>query len=235
MSAFKGRVVLITGGSGELGRVMVERFVEEGARVVATHKSNPLKRAELGVVTGIQFSIAADVTDEAHVRRLFDRVQSDHGSVDILVNCVGDYVGGHSVADTSLDDWKKMMTTNLQSCFLCCREFLRSKRTASYGRIINIAAKSALHPAANRAAYSVSKAGIVTLTACLGEEIKDSGITVNALAPYIICTQANMNSMPGAEYHRWVDPKAIADLTVWLCSDNAKSVNGTTIPMGESN
>jgi len=98
-----------------------------------------------------------------------------------------------------------------------------------FGRIVNIAAMPALLPAPRRGAYTVSKAGIVTLTEVIHQEVKGSAITVNAIAPSILLTEANRASMPGADTSKWVPLSEVASLILYLCSDEARSVSGNTI------
>jgi len=120
---------------------------------------------------------------------------------------------------------------NLDAVFYCCRAFLRQKRMKSYGRIISIAAQTVFRPAAGRSAYAVSKGGVAMLTGVLGEELRGSGITANAIAPSIIRTPANRKSMPKGDPSKWVDPADIAEEILHLCNESAGSINGSVIPM----
>lgn len=99
----------------------------------------------------------------------------------------------------------------------------------AYGRIINISAMAGLGPSPGRTVYAISKAGVSLLTDCVAQEVKGSGITVNAIAPSIIATRANMDSMPGEDSSKWATPEQIADLVCYLCSSSAGSITGTTI------
>jgi NAD(P)-dependent dehydrogenase (short-subunit alcohol dehydrogenase family) len=99
----------------------------------------------------------------------------------------------------------------------------------AYGRITNISAMVGFSPAPGRAPYAVSKAGVSLLTEIVAQEVKGSGITVNAIAPSIIATQANIESMPGEDSSKWVTPDQIADLACYLCSSAAGSITGTTV------
>ena len=122
-----------------------------------------------------------------------------------------------------------MISLNTTTAFLMSRACIPGMRAKGYGRIINIAALPAVRPTAERAAYAVAKRGVVTLTEVLHQELKGSGITVNAIAPGILLTEANRRSMPGADTTRWVTPAEIAQLILFLCSDDARSISGNTV------
>jgi NAD(P)-dependent dehydrogenase (short-subunit alcohol dehydrogenase family) len=176
-------------------------------------------------------TLRADVTQEADVARLFTEVRKQLGPVEVLVNLVGGFLPGMKISEVELEVWDRMMNINLRSVFLCSREFLRGRKGAAYGRIISIAALSALKPPAGKGPYAVSKGGVVTLTQVLGEELKGSGITANAIAPSILDTKANREAMPGENPGLWVSPDDVAETVLHLCSLASGSTNGTTIPI----
>jgi NAD(P)-dependent dehydrogenase (short-subunit alcohol dehydrogenase family) len=122
-----------------------------------------------------------------------------------------------------------MMDLNLKSAFLCTREALKIMSRKGSGRIVNISAMAGLNPSAGRGAYCISKASVATLTRITAEEVKGTGITVNALAPSIIVTEANVRSSPGEDYSKWVKPEEVAELILYLCSEPARSINGAVI------
>ena len=122
------------------------------------------------------------------------------------------------------------MSLNLRSVFLCSREFLRKHAGSGYGRIISISAMPVFKPTPGRAPYSVSKAGVYMLTQVLGEELKGTGLTANAIAPSVLRTPANVASMPEENTAKWVAPEEVAEMMLLLCSEGS-SVNGTCIPM----
>ncbi len=227
----KDKSVLITGGTGQLGRVVAESFVAQDARVATSYIfEEELKRLPGDFKKKILLSYA-NVADEQSVAALFHQVIKNHGSVDILINIVGGFLPRATIADTQTKDWDLMMEINLKSAFLCSREFLRGIKGKSYGRIISMAAMPAISPTAGRGPYAVSKTGVVVLTKVLGEELKGTGVTANAIAPSILRTQANMESMPNEDFNKWVTPEEIAEMMLFLCSENGKSINGVTIPI----
>lgn len=222
-----GKNTLITGGTGALGKIVAKKFLQEGFKVASSF----LSVAEAAPSQSETFMVRADVSKEEDVVLIFDKVIANFGSVDILINLVGGFIPGSNIRDVSSKDWDFMMNLNLKTAFLCSREFLRRHANSNYGRIINIAAMPALKPTAGRGPYAVSKAGVVTLTAILGDELKGTGVTVNAVAPSIIRTEANMLSMPAEDKSKWVTPEHIADLMLFLCSSSGESINGVCIPV----
>jgi 3-oxoacyl-[acyl-carrier protein] reductase len=219
-----GKTAIVTGGTGGLGKVVVQRFIREGMNVVAT------TRGQKSVLKGVQ-TIAADVTVEKDVLELFKTTVSNHGAVHVVVNTVGGFLPEKNISDVSIDEWQNMMSINLLSAFLCTREAVRAMRGKKFGRIINISALPGIQPMPGKAPYSIAKAGVALLTELVAREIKGSGITVNAIAPGIIVTEANRSSMPNADMSRWVTPEDIAETICHLCSDSGGAINGTTLKL----
>lgn len=226
----RGRTALVTGGTGTLGSVVVEKFFEAGANLALPvhserHISSITKR-----LVGARLHVAvADLSIERDVDAFVAEVKGKFGRIDYLVNIAGGYAGGSLLEDVSFDEWKNMMSMNLRSAFLMCRSVLRPMREQKFGRVLNIAAMAALSSGARKGPYAISKRGIITLTEVIADEVRGSGITANAIAPSIIVTEANKQSMPGADFTKWVTPEEIARLIMYLCSDDAKSISGNTI------
>jgi NAD(P)-dependent dehydrogenase (short-subunit alcohol dehydrogenase family) len=124
-----------------------------------------------------------------------------------------------------------MLGLNLRSAYTIFRAVLPGMVKAGKGRMVAVGARAAIEPIANFAAYSVSKAALVALVKTVALEVKDSGITANAVLPSVIDTPANRAAMPAADASKWVTPESIAGLLVWLVSDAARDVNGAAIPI----
>ena len=227
----KDKTVLVTGGTGALGHVVAERFTNEGAKVSISYLfENELKYLSDTFKKNV-FIVRADVTNAEDVVALFQQVINKFGRVDILINLVGGFLPRNNIKEVQIKDWDHMMNINLKSVFLCSRQFLQKLGNATYGRIISMAAMPALKPSAGRGPYAVSKAGVVVLTQVLGEELKGTGITANAIAPSILNTPANVKSMPNEDASKWVTPEEIAELIVLLCTEKGQSINGVCIPV----
>jgi NAD(P)-dependent dehydrogenase (short-subunit alcohol dehydrogenase family) len=226
--SFHGKTVLVTGGSGALGSVIVQRFLAEQAKVALSYLSGK-EMDRVKETIGQSLSVQADVTKEADVVKLFDVVAKQFKRIDIVVNTVGGFLARKPVAEVSLEEWDLMMNINLKSAFLCTREALRRMKGQSYGRIVNMSAMVGLAPSPGRAPYAISKSGVSLLTDLAAQEVKGSGVTVNAIAPSVIKTEANLASMPDEDSKKWVRPEEIADLICYLCSDAGGAITGTTL------
>jgi len=160
-----------------------------------------------------------------------ERVVKAAAPVDALVHLAGGFGGGKPVAETTDESWDQMMNLNLGAAFAMFRAVLPAMLEAKRGSIVAIASRAAVEPMANLAAYSVSKAALVALVKTIALEVKDSGITANAVMPSVIDTPANRAAMPGVDVSKWVTPESIARLLVWLTSDAARDVSGSAIPI----
>jgi NAD(P)-dependent dehydrogenase (short-subunit alcohol dehydrogenase family) len=219
----QGRIAVVTGGSGGLGRVIVRSLIAEGATVHTFDRSGA-RAAEALSAAGERVVIhEVDVLDELQLARAYDAVVATHGRVEVLVNTVG-----KSLPPKPLGEWQAMMSLNLTSVFLSCREFLR-RCNRSYARIFNISAMVGLDPVPFKIPYAVSKAGVALLTELLARELKGTGITVHAFAPSILVTDANVASMTKEDTSPWVSPESLARMVVFLCGDSAGEISGTTI------
>lgn len=231
-----GKVAVITGATGALGRVVVKAFLDHGARVVSTYRREERQRELvdfLGEASDALISIKTDVTNEADVQALFQKVVEKYGRVDILLNIVGAYKGGTEIAGTKEEDWDSMMSINLKSAFLCSKAALPSMIRQNYGRIINVASRTALDKRyrSKSGAYAVSKAGVVVLTEAIAEEVKKYDINVNCILPSTIDTPDNRRILPEADFSKWVKPEQIVKVLLFLVSEDSNIISGASIPV----
>jgi NAD(P)-dependent dehydrogenase (short-subunit alcohol dehydrogenase family) len=228
------KVVLISGATGALGSAVTREFAQTDARLVLTARSEQkLERliAEADLTAEQTLTIAADVTQPHGVRELVDAAVAHFGRVDVLLNTAGGWAGGTPVAETSVEEWDHMLGLNLRSAFLLSRAVLPLMLEAGWGRIVHVSSRTAVAPRAKRAAYAVSKMGLITLTEVTAAEVKGTGVTANVILPSVIDTPANRASMPKADPSKWVPPERIATTMRFLCSDAAASINGARIPI----
>ena len=223
--SFSGKTVVVTGGSGAVGRVASHRFAEAGAQVVVADR---VPQAEDAAALAYH---ETDVLDEASVRGLFERVASEYGGPHVLVNIAGGFRFGPSVEEMEESDWDGLLQLNLKSAFLTIKNVLPYMKAQGYGRIVSIAARSGLHGDPMVAHYSVSKGGVILLTQSVAAEMKAHDITVNAVLPSIIDTPANREAMPDAKVERWVQPDDLANVLLFLASEEARAVSGAAVPV----
>jgi NAD(P)-dependent dehydrogenase (short-subunit alcohol dehydrogenase family) len=234
--SLSGKVAIVTGATGTLGRVVAKTLLDNGARVVSTYRSEE-KQKELGEfvgeTSGMLTSVEADVTDEGSVQGLFQKVVDKHGRVDILLNIVGAYKGGNEIANTRESDWDYMMDVNLKSAFLCSKTALASMMKQNYGKIVNVSARTAVEKRfrSKSGAYAVSKAGIIVLTETIAEEVKKYDINVNCIMPSTIDTPDNRRNFPDGDFSKWVKPEQIAKVILFLVSDDSKTISGACLPV----
>lgn len=235
---FSGKVVLVAGGTGGLGRAVSLAFLEEGAKLVVTYRDQAefdALKSVAGVNASSLLGRRVDVTDETAVRQLFDAVLKEHGQVDALVNAVGGYVGGMNLWELETKVFDQMLALNLRSGYALSRAAIPAMLKRKRGAIVNVASKAALDHAAGASAYAASKAAAVALMDSLAAEVKGTGVRVNSILPSIIDTEPNRKAMPSADFAKWPKPQEIARVILFLCSDDAKLIHGAAVPVyGES-
>jgi NAD(P)-dependent dehydrogenase (short-subunit alcohol dehydrogenase family) len=191
------RVALVTGAAGGIGEAIALAFAAEGATVVAADineagAAETLARIRAGGGDGS--SQRVDVTDIADVRRMVADAVAAHGRLDIIANVAGTGFR-HSFLEAEPDDFDRVMRVNLAGTFYCGQAAAREMAKRGYGRIINIASIAGNRAGAGRTAYGTSKAAVIGLTRQAALELAPLGITVNAVAPGWVRTEASMRSL----------------------------------------
>jgi NAD(P)-dependent dehydrogenase (short-subunit alcohol dehydrogenase family) len=231
---FSGKLVLVAGGTGGLGRAVSVAFLEEGAKVVVTYRGQEEWEDLRGVVGANASSLAGrrvDVTDEAGVDQFVQGLIAEYGHLDVVVNTVGAYAGGIKLWETDPKVFDRMLTLNLRSGYAILRAVVPAMLKQKHGAIINIAAKAALDHAGGAAAYAASKAAAVAMIDSLAADLKGTGVRVNSILPSIIDTEANRKAMPTADFAQWPKPEDIARVILFLCSDDAQLIHGAAVPV----
>ncbi|MEM8609379.1 MAG: SDR family NAD(P)-dependent oxidoreductase [Myxococcota bacterium] len=224
--SFEGREAVVTGGTGALGRGAVARLVAAGATVhVPVFASSELEGFPFVEHPSVVLYEGLDLTVEADVAKLYGSVPGLYASIHLA----GGFDMG-PIADTRLDTWERLLRLNATTCFLCCREAVRTFGDRE-GRIVNVAARPALVPTAQMTAYAASKAAVAALTQSLSEELAASGVWVNAVVPSIIDTPANRRAMPAADYDDWPTPEQICETIVFLASPDNAVTRGALVPV----
>jgi NAD(P)-dependent dehydrogenase (short-subunit alcohol dehydrogenase family) len=220
-----GKVVVVTGALGALGKVVAEVALARGARVARVdHAPSQVpateKRIELGGV---------DLTDAAQAKKAIDAVAAHFGRLDALINIAGGFAF-EAVAGGDPKTWQRMYMLNVLTAVNASQSALPHLAASGAGRIVNVGAMGALQAGTGMGAYAASKAGVHRLTEALAAEWKGR-ITVNAVLPSTIDTPANRASMPKADFGKWVTGEELANVILFLISDAASAVTGALLPV----
>jgi NAD(P)-dependent dehydrogenase (short-subunit alcohol dehydrogenase family) len=225
-------VVVITGAFGVLGAAVALAFARRGAHVALldlAQSPSPALQRELG--QGHLLLGGVDLGEVESSRKAMAAAAMRFGGIDVLVNVAGGFQW-QTLLDGAVDTWDQMYLMNLRTAVVSCKVALPALIERGRGRIINVGAGAAAARAgAGMGAYTASKAGVQKLTESLAEEVKDRGVTVNAVLPSIIDTPRNRADMPGADFSRWVTPQEIAEVVLFLASDAAEAITGAAIPV----
>ncbi len=228
---FAERHVVVTGGSGALGAAVVALLVNRGASCyVPTYSAKQLDEFDYQSHERVNVETGVNLCDEASAVAYFEKLPG----LWACLNIAGGFLPG-PIAETSLDDFRRMLDMNASTCFLSCRETIKKFRSVKDdqegGRIVNVGAKVAIDPAGGMTAYAASKAAVVSITQCLAEEVRDEKIWVNAVIPSIMNTAVNREAMPDAEHKRWPALSAVAETIAFLASPLNQTTRGGLIPV----
>jgi 3-oxoacyl-[acyl-carrier protein] reductase len=220
-----GKVIVVTGASGALGKVVAISALAKGARVACVdHAASQVAatpdRIELGGV---------DLTDATQANKAIDAAASHFGKLDALINIAGGFAF-ETIAEGDPKTWQRMYALNVLTALNASRSAIPHLVASGSGRIVNVGAMGALRAGSGMGAYAASKAGVHRLTEALAAEWKGK-ITVNAVLPSTIDTAANRASMPNADFAKWVTPEELANVILFLTSDAASAVTGALLPV----
>jgi NAD(P)-dependent dehydrogenase (short-subunit alcohol dehydrogenase family) len=224
----KEPVIAITGAFGALGGVVADLAVSQGARVALIDAAQPPaglagKVGDAALILG-----GVDLTDPAEAGRALSAVTGRFGGLDALLNIAGAF-RWTTLADSDAGVWEFLFRVNVQTAANASRAATEALKASGRGRIVNVGAGAAERAAAGMGAYAAAKAGVHRLTESLAEELKSSGVTVNAVLPSIIDTPQNRADMPEADFATWVAPKELANVMLFLASEQASAVTGALV------
>ena len=220
-----GKVIVVTGALGALGKVVAEVALARGARVAGVDFGTSQIAA---TPDRIEFG-GVDLSDPAQAKKAIDAAASHFGRLDALVNIAGGFAY-ETVAEGDPKTWQRMYALNVLTALNTSRSAIPHLAASASARIVNVGAMGALQAGSGMGAYAASKAGVHRLTEALAAEWKGK-ITVNAVLPSTINTPANRASMPKADFGKWVTPQELADVILFLVSDAASAVTGALLPV----
>jgi NAD(P)-dependent dehydrogenase (short-subunit alcohol dehydrogenase family) len=241
MNELNSRIAIVTGASKGLGKAMALALGSAGAKLaLISRDANALNEVRQAIENagGEAHVFSADVIDEAQVGELERMFLQTFGGVDILINNAGVNLR-KPLVEFTLDEWRRVIDTNLTSVFLMCRAFVPQMKGRGYGRIINMASTMSRVSLPGRSAYSASKAAILGLTRALALELAPEKITVNAISPGPFATEMNTPLIEDAELNRrileqiplgrWGNVEEVGKLALYLCSEQAGFMTGSDI------
>ena len=225
----KDKVIVVTGGFGALGRTVAAEAAARGAKVaVLDFVADPPADLASALGGGALLTGGVDLADPASAKAAMAGVVQHFGRIDALANIAGGFIW-ETVGGGDLNNWPKMYRLNVTTALNACSAAL-PHLAASGGRIVNVGANAALKADTGMGAYTASKSGVHRLTETLAQEFKGK-VAVNAVLPSIIDTAANRADMPDADFSKWVTPKDLASVILFLASDEARAVTGALVPV----
>jgi NAD(P)-dependent dehydrogenase (short-subunit alcohol dehydrogenase family) len=215
---------MLTGAAGNLGRAVASAFAEDNL-VLLDLKRGALQDGEK------QIFIATDLLDAQSVQAAVDKAVQRFKRIDVLCNIAGGFRMGSPVHETSDKDWNFLFDVNARTVLHMSRAVVPVMLKAGGGKIVNIGAFAAQKGAAQMGAYVASKSAVIRLTETLAAELRERNINVNCVLPTIIDTPENRAAMPDADPRRWVAPKDLAQVILFLASDAARGIHGAALPV----
>jgi NAD(P)-dependent dehydrogenase (short-subunit alcohol dehydrogenase family) len=226
-SSFKDRAVLVFGAAGALGHGVAEAFLRADASVVGVDRAEPAGERRLD---GVRY-LAADVTDDADLGRLFDESLGGEAPW-AVINTVGGFAPHRPLAELDPAELTDQLTLNLLTAALITKHTLTVMQQAGVGgRLVHTASRAGLVSKGSGFAYSVSKLGVLHLVSMAAEEVRGTGITVNCVVPSIIDTPANRAAMPNSDHDSWPKVGDIARSYVYLAEPGSGLINGASVPV----
>jgi NAD(P)-dependent dehydrogenase (short-subunit alcohol dehydrogenase family) len=232
--AIADRVVLVTGATGILGRVVVGRFAAAGARLglVGTHLDRLTAVArDLDLAPDRWTAGVGDLRDGAETRAAVKSVADRFGRVDVVVHLVGGWTGGSAVVDLDPAELRTMLDQHLWTTLNVVQAGLPGMIAAGWGRVAAVGSRPALEALPKAASYAIAKAAEDTLLRTLAREVAGTGVTVNQVTVGTIDEEHERDTAPAPRNATWTTPEEIAAAFLYLCSDEASAVNGTRLPL----
>ncbi len=232
--SIENRVVIITGATGGLGRVVAQALAQRGARLalMSTNEERLFQLADnLRLPEERWMTHALDVGDREAVRMAADAVLAKFGRADILLHLVGGWTGGKPVVEVEPGEVSDMLHQHLWTTLFLAQAFVPHMVANGWGRVIAISSQIASRPTAKRAPYAVGKVAEEVLILTLAQELVNSGVTANLIVVNTIDVKHERDRERTPANAAWTTPEEITSAILYLCSDEARTVNGARLPL----
>lgn len=236
----KDKVAVVTGAGKGIGQAYAKRLAADGAHVVIADLDSTAETEEIVRAAGVKaLGVEADVSDPGSVAALAEAVDRAFGRCDILINNVGIFPNV-PFEDVSFEDWRRVMSINLDSMFLTAKAFVPGMSARGWGRIVNMASNTVATPVTGYTHYVASKSGVIGFTRALASDIGATGVTVNAIAPSLVRTHGTTVTQPRSEdrfamvsdnqtIKRGQVPDDLVGTMSFLTSDDSAFMTGQTL------
>lgn len=229
-----GKVAVIAGAAGGLGRVVTTRLADEGAHLVLLGRREERLNgllSDLGLDAEEHLTAASDLTTAEGLAEIAEAVQEKFGRIDLLINLVGGWVGGEKVVDLDAGSVQFMLDQHVWSTYHLAQAFVPLMVENDFGRVFVVTSPTATSPKAKSGAYAVGKAAQEALMMTLAAELKGSGVTANIIQVSVIDTEHKRDAEDETKYANWTTPEEIASAIVYLSSEDARQLNGIRLPL----
>jgi NAD(P)-dependent dehydrogenase (short-subunit alcohol dehydrogenase family) len=229
--AIAAKTVMVTGAAGNLARAIAAAFAARGANLVLAARTRDDLVGAFGAEGERRLFAPVDLLDQAAVDAAVHSARERFGRIDVLCNVAGGFRMGEPVHATSDKTFDFLFDINARTLLHAVRAVVPQMLDGAGGKIVNVGAFAAQKGVAQMGAYVAAKSAVIRLTETMAAELREKNVNVNCVLPTIVDTPENRAAMPSADPSRWVAPADLANVIVFLASDDARAVHGAAVPV----